>query len=938
MKLFLLDAFALIYRAHFAFSKNPRINSKGMSTGCVLGFLNSLIDVIKNQKPTHIAVAFDMSGPTFRHEQFEAYKANRESQPEDITLSVPIIKELLEAFNVTILEKQGYEADDIVGTVALDASKKGYEVYMVTPDKDYGQLVSDKVYLYKPSFMGNGVDIMGPKEICEKWGVPEVHQVIDMLGLQGDAVDNIPGVPGVGPKTASKLLNEYGSIENILENTADLKGKLKERLEENKAQAILSKALATIKLDVPIEYDLEGMVLEAPDTEKVFPIFDELEFRTLKARLFEGKGVFAKGGANSTSYEEAATPSKKKDDSQMNLFGGGATGEGETVSSEWKTLENTEHTYQLAQTDEEINQLTQLLLQQKEFCFDTETTDIDAIEAELVGIAFSWKKGEGYYVPMLDGEEDNKRKIGLLQAAFDAEEIVKVGQNLKYDILVLGNYGLEVKGKLFDTMLAHYLIQPDMRHGMDVLAENYLGYKTKSIEDLIGKKGKNQGNMKDVPLEQVVEYAVEDADITYQLREKLGPELEKNGLMKLFEEIELPLLKVLAVIERNGVKVDTGILSEMSVELAEESTSVEKKIYEIAGESFNIASPKQLGEILFDKLKLVEKPKKTKTGQYATGEEVLTPLAEKHEIIDLILNFREYNKLKSTYVDALPKMISTTDTRIHTSFRQAVAATGRLSSDKPNLQNIPIRTEKGRAIRKAFVAKDDQHTLIAADYSQIELRIMAAFSEDGAMMSAFKEGRDIHATTASKVFGVELEDVSSEQRRKAKSVNFGIIYGTTAFGLSQNLGIPRTEASEIIESYFTEFPSIKNYMDSQVDVAQEKGYVETIMGRRRYLKDINSRNYTLRAHAERNAVNAPIQGSAADMIKVAMININDWMAKEKLRSKMILQVHDELIFDVIQEEKELIKTHIPTFMKDAVELSVPMEIGMGEGANWLEAH
>ena len=923
-KLFLLDAFALIYRAHFAFSKNPRINSKGFNTGCILGFTNTLLDILKNEKPTHIAVVFDTPEPTFRHIEYTEYKANRDEQPEDITLSIPIIKDLLRAFEVSILEKPGFEADDVIGTIALEIGKdKDFEVFMMTPDKDYGQLVRENVFLYKPNFMGKGVDILGPEQICEKWGIDTVAQVIDMLGLQGDAVDNIPGVPGVGPKTASKMLKQYGSIESLLENTADLKGKMKEKVEANKEQALLSKRLATIKTDVPIEVNVDALLKKEWNQEKIESIFDEMEFRTLKKRLFGAKDE-EKGKA-------------KKDKSQIDLF---ATSEEEPTvgSTNKKTIDDVPHNYTLVQSTEEINQLAQKLAAQEEFCFDTETTDINAIEAQLVGLSFSYQKGEAYYVPVPLEKTQTLVILEAFKAVFENDAIGKVGQNLKYDLIVLKNYGIEVKGQLFDTMLAHYLIQPDMRHGMDILAENYLDYKPIAIETLIGKKGKNQGNMKDVAVEKVVDYASEDADITLQLKQKLSPEIEKLELEKLLHEVEIPLMHVLSDVERNGVKVDTEILGQMSKDLEEGSKALEEQIYTLAGSSFNIASPKQLGEILFEHMKLDPKAKKTKTGQYATGEEVLTKLAKDHEIIDHILNFREYNKLKSTYVDALPKMISPTDGRIHTSFRQAVAATGRLSSDKPNLQNIPIRTEKGRAIRKAFVGTNDDYAILAADYSQIELRIMAAFSKDEEMIHAFQEGRDIHATTASKVYHVPLEEVSTEQRRHAKSVNFGIIYGTTAFGLSQNLGISRKEASQIIEAYFEEFPNIKKYMDEQVNLAKDQGYVSTILGRRRYLKDINSRNFTMRAHAERNAVNAPIQGSAADMIKVAMINIHDWMKKEQLKSKMIIQVHDELVFDAHKSELKLLQEKIPAFMRDAIALEVPMEIGLGEGENWLVAH
>lgn len=926
-KLFLLDAMALIFRAHFAFSKNPRINSKGLNTGVVLGFTNSLIEIINKEKPTHIGVAFDLPGPTFRHKMFEAYKAQREEAPEDIKTGIPIVKDLVRSFNIPILEMSGFEADDVIGTMAKKASKKGFEVFMMTPDKDYAQLVEEHVYLYKPAYMGNGVDVLGIEEVLKKFDIERVDQVRDILGLQGDASDNIPGIPGIGAKTAVKLLKEFGSVENLIQNTDKLKGKQKENVENFGEQGILSKELATIILDVPVDFDEKALEYHGFDEEKLKALFDELEFRTLAKRVF---------GASSIGIV-------KPENAQLSMFGDSPQKEVEVEEEikepeERQTLYNTIHDYHLINTTKLIKDLVAYLELQDEFCFDTETTSINARDAELVGVAFSYLAGEAYYIPVPENREKAMEIMGLLKPVLENSSIGKIGQNIKYDILVLKNYDVEVKGKLFDTMLAHYLFEPDMRHNMDVLAENYLNYSPVSIQTLIGKKGSRQGSMRDVEVEKVVQYAGEDADVTLQLKHALAPLVEEKQVDKLLFEVEVPLVQVLADMEYEGVKVDEPTLGQLSSELAEGSAVLEKEIYDIAGVTFNIASPKQLGEVLFDKLKLVEKPKKTKTGQYATGEEILTGLSHEHPIASKILDFRELQKLKSTYVDALPTLISKNDGRIHTSYNQAVAATGRLSSTNPNLQNIPIRTEKGREIRKAFVPRDENYTLMAADYSQIELRIMAAFAKDTSMIEAFKNGRDIHATTASKIFKVDLADVDDDMRRKAKTANFGIIYGISAFGLSQRLSIPRREAADIIEAYFAEFPSVKSYMDTVINDAREHEYVETILGRRRYLRDINSKNATMRGFAERNAINAPIQGSAADMIKVAMINIHDWMKEKKLKSRMILQVHDELVFDVHHSEKEIMEKNIPEFMKNAVVLEVPMEIGLGFGDNWLEAH
>lgn len=936
-KLFLLDAFALIYRAHFAFSKNPRINSKGMNTSAVFGFVNSLLEILRKEKPTHLGVAFDTSAPTFRHVQFPEYKAHREETPEDIRTATPIIKEILEALNIPILQMDGFEADDVIGTVAKVAARKGFEVFMMTPDKDYAQLVEDHIYLYKPSYMGNGVDVLGIPEVLAKFDIERVDQVIDILGLEGDAADNIPGIPGVGKKTAIKFLKAYGTLEGLLANTADLKGKMKEKVEAFGQQGILSKELATIKLDVPVAFDEEALLCSQPNEEKIKVLFEELEFRNMLKRILDSPEAPTNKETKPTKAKAKASPA------QLGLFG---DAESSSTSSsthqapekaERKTSKNQKLDYHKIDTLALRTSLVKYLGMQEEFCFDTETTSINPEEAELVGIAFSYQAGEAYYVPFPADQKEAQTMADEFRALLENENIRKIGQNLKYDIQVMKNYEVEIKGPLFDTMLAHYLIDPESRHKMDVLAENYLNYQAIPIEDLIGK-GKSQKSMRDIPVDQVVEYAAEDADITLQLKHILAKEIEVKSLEKLLHEVEEPLSQVLASVEYAGVKIDSAALGTMSGELNELSLTAQGKIFELAGQEFNINSPKQMGEVLFDKMKLVEKPKKTKTGQYATGEEILSKLAPEHEIAERILEFREYQKLKSTYVDALPLLVSKKDGLIHTDYRQAVAATGRLSSNNPNLQNIPIRTTKGKEIRKAFIPRSKDFKIFAADYSQIELRVIAALAKDEQMIEAFKNGQDIHSTTASKVFDVPMDEMTQDIRRKAKEVNFGLIYGISAFGLSQNIGISRGEAAEIIDSYFTEFPKIKTYMDSQVHFAQEHEYVETILGRRRYLRDINSRNATVRGFAERNAVNAPIQGSAADIIKVAMINIHQWMKQEKLQSKMIMQVHDELVFDAHVDELDLLKTKVEEFMKTALPLDVPMEIGMGVGENWLEAH
>jgi DNA polymerase I len=934
-KLFLLDAMALIYRAHFAFSKNPRINSRGLNTGIMLGFTNTLLEVLEKEKPTHIAVVFDTHAPTFRHVQFEAYKANRQEQPEDIEVGIPWVKEIVKAFNIPVLELDGYEADDLIGTLAKKAERTSFEVYMMTPDKDYGQLVEDHIFLYKPAFMGNGVDIMGPKEVCAKWDIVDVDQVRDILGLMGDAVDNIPGIPGIGEKTAVKLLKEYGSLEELLKNTDKLKGKQKENVETFAQQGLLSKELATININVPVEFDEQSLRLEAPDEEKLKALFAELEFRALTQRVF-GEKIQKPQVKINEQLGLFSGPAEPMRESSVEVESPETVMEPEAAIQD--TIHSTLHDYYKVDTEAAILKLIKHLEVQDEFCFDTETTSLNPNEAELVGLSFSYLPGEAFYVPFPAAQKAAEQKLELFRGLFENEAIGKIGQNVKYDILILKNYGVEVKGRLYDTMLAHYLIEPEGKHSMDWLAQQYLNYLPVSIESLIGKKGKNQGNMRDVAVDEVVAYASEDADITLRLKQKFDPIIQKNSLGKLLHEVENPLINVLAAMEFEGVRIDTGSLAELSIILEKESREIEQRVYQLAGVRFNIASPKQLGEVLFAKLNLDPKAKKTKTGQYATGEEVLSKLAGEHEIAEAILDHRQMVKLKSTYVDALPTMINPKTGRVHTTYNQFVAATGRLSSINPNLQNIPIRTARGREIRKAFVPRDENHVLLAADYSQIELRLMAAFSKDESMLEAFKNGRDIHATTAAKIFNVPLDAVTTDMRRKAKTANFGIIYGISAFGLSQRLSIPRSEAKEIIDAYFMEFPAVKAYMDNCIEKARKNEFVETILGRRRYLRDINSRNQTMRGFAERNAINAPIQGSAADLIKIAMIHVHEWMLKEKLKSKMILQVHDELVFDAHKDEVELLKKHIPGIMTNAVSLIVPLEVEVGIGTNWLEAH
>ncbi|WP_026209531.1 DNA polymerase I [Cytophaga aurantiaca] len=945
-KLFLLDAMALIYRAHFAFSKNPRITSTGINTGAVFGFTNSLLEVLHKEKPTHLGVAFDLQGPTFRHENFTEYKANRQEQPEDISIAIPYIYRLLEGMNIPVLGVPGYEADDIVGTFSKIAPPLGFDVYMMTMDKDYMQLVNEHVFLYRPAYMGNDIEVYDIAKVLTRFNIQHVDQVRDILGLQGDAVDNIPGIPGIGEKIAQKLIAEFGSVENLIANADQLKGKQKENVVNFAAQGLLSKELATIHCEVPIVFDEEKLRLTEYNIEALDQLFDELEFKTLKKRVL---GSTAGAPVETEKKTETKSSAKKavavQQTGQMGLFGMEAVATTEEVYEDGETkdsvvresIDTVAHNYYAVESEEEIIRLTNMMLLQESFCFDTETTSLNAIEAELVGLAISFKEREAYYIPFPSDQIQTQKILDLLQPAFNKNTITKVGQNLKYDLLVLKKYNFTIVGPLFDTMLAHYLLEPEMRHGMDSLSEVYLNYTPVSIEQLIGKKGVKQSNMRDVEISAIKEYAAEDADITYQLYKFFNPLVKDQNLEPLFNNVEMPLSEVLADMELEGIKIDTKALQEFSSLLQTEIVEVEKQIFEHAGVQFNIASPKQLGEILFDRLKLDPNAKKTKTGQYATGEEVLTKLDTDHPIVANILDYREFQKLKSTYVDALPLLMGA-DGRVHTSFNQAVAATGRLSSTNPNLQNIPIRTDRGKEIRRAFVPRDKDHVIFSADYSQIELRIMAAFSKDESMLTAFKNGIDIHSTTASKVFKVALEDVTSDMRRKAKMVNFGIIYGISAFGLSQRLSIPRREAAEIIDAYFTEFPAVKTYMDACVNTAREVEYVETILGRRRFLRDINSRNMTMRGFAERNAINAPIQGSAADMIKVAMIRIHDWMKKENLKSRMVLQVHDELLFDAHKDELELLKKNVEIFMKEAIQLDVPMEVGMGVGENWLEAH
>ena len=936
-RLFLLDAYALIFRGYYAFIKNPRINSKGMDTSAIMGFTNSLLDVIKRERPDHLAVCFDKGGSQLRTELFTDYKANRDETPEPISLAVPYIQKILEAMHIPVVVKEGYEADDIIGTLAKQAEKEGYQVFMVTPDKDFAQLVSENIFMYRPARMGNGIEIWGIPEVQKKFEIERPEQVIDYLGMMGDAVDNIPGLPGVGDKTAKKFLKTYGSMEALLENAHEIKGKLGEKIQAHKEQGVLSKELATILLDVPVIFEAEDYALSEPDQSKVSVLFEELEFRRMAENF---KKIFStQEDSPSEEGEKTKESAGPQEGQQFDLFDAPGSGNSsESDTSQRKNLTTHEHFYQLVATEKARELLLRKLLQQTQVCFDTETTSLNALEAELVGIAFSWTAGQGYYLALPEDRNEVEELLAPFNVFFEHPEIEKIGHNLKYDLKVLRIYGIVVQAPLFDTMVAHYLVNPDMRHNMDILAETYLNYSPQPITDLIGKKGKNQGSMRDVPLEQQTEYAVEDADITLQLKKYFEKEMEASNTLSLFKKVELPLVEVLTVMECEGINLDTDFLGKLSKGLSSDIQKLEKAIFEAAGETFNLASPKQLGPILFEKLKLVDKPKKTKTGQYSTAEDVLSYLAKDHPIVSDILDWRSLQKLQNTYVDALPKEINPKTGRVHTIYNQAVAATGRLSSNNPNLQNIPIRTERGQQVRKAFIPRDENHILMAADYSQIELRIIAALSKDEGMVSAFQNDEDIHAATAAKVFGVPLEEVTREQRSNAKTVNFGIIYGVSAFGLSQQTNLNRAESKELIETYYATYPKLRAYIHDQIDFARDHGYVATVLGRRRYLKDINSQNAIVRGAAERNAVNAPIQGSAADIIKLAMIAIQKRLRQEKWNSKMLLQVHDELVFDVPKSEVDTLKTMVKTEMENAFQLEVPLVVDIGMGIHWLEAH
>jgi len=924
-KLFLLDAMALIYRAFYALNKNPRINSKGMNTSAVLGFANTLLDVIKNEKPTHLGVAFDTQAPTTRAEEYIEYKANRQAMPEDLANSLPYIVKLIEGFNIPVLFVDGYEADDIIGTLVKKAEDKGFTSFMMTSDKDFGQLVSENTFIFRPAYMGNKAETLGVKEVCERFEIEKPEQVTDILGLWGDASDNIPGIPGIGEKTAKKLIATYGSLENVIAHVDDFKGKMAQNIREFAQQGIDSKRWATIILDVPIDLDEEALKLKLPDFDGLKVLFEELEFKTYAKRVFDFYG----------SAEATTKPADNK--LQKELFD--AT-EFETPLN-IKTIENTAHNYYLLNTSEKISSLITKIKSEKSFCFDTETTGTDANSSELVGVSFSINPTEAFYLPVFENYQKAFEQIRLFKEIFEDETIEKIGQNLKYDISILKWYEIDVKGKMFDTMLAHYLIEPDQRHNLDFMAEKYLNYRPISYKELIDKKEGKELTLREIQKvrpDDVLNYAAEDADITLQLRYKLEPLLDDLGMKTLFNDIEMPLIPVLASMEAEGVKLDVEVLKKFSKQLESEIKEIENEIYALSGEEFNIGSPKQLGIVLFEKLKIDSKPKKTKTNQYSTSEDILTKLEHKHPIVSKILDFRSLAKLKSTYVDALPELISMRDGRLHTSYNQAVTSTGRLSSTNPNLQNIPIRTEKGREIRKAFVPRNDDFVLLAADYSQIELRIIAELSRDKEMMKAFIQGLDIHTATAARVYNVDIEKVTKEMRRNAKTVNFGIIYGISAFGLAERLNISRAEASEIIETYFKQYPGIKQYMNDSIAFARKNGYVETMMGRRRYLNDINSANTNIRGFAERNAINTPIQGSSADMIKIAMIRIYQQIEKRQMKSRMILQVHDELVFDAHKAEIDELKAIVEENMKNAFEMSVPILVDISTGNNWLEAY
>ena len=920
--LFLLDAYALIYRGYYAFIKNPRINSKGTDTSAILGFMNSLFDIIRTQNPDYLAVAFDKGGSVTRSEMFEEYKSNRDKTPEPILVAIPYIKEILKGMKIPILEKEGFEADDIIGTVAKDAEENNFKVYMVTPDKDFAQLVSNNIFLCKPARMGNSMEIWGVDEVKDKFEVGSPDQVIDYLGMMGDSVDNIPGLPGVGDKTAKKFIKQYGSLENLLQNAHKVTGKLGEKIIENKELGVLSKKLAKIILDVPIDYNLDEFKLSDPDKEKVLKVFDELEFKRIKETFFK---IF---GTNSIKSQEKGAEAVQGD-----LFS-----ETYNLKSNIDNLNDLKSTYQKVESFEELNLLVDKMMKQEVVAFDTETEGLNAFETNIVGISFSWKKGIGYYLPITNNKSVHEKSFEILKPFFESTEIIKVGHNIKFDIQVLKKYNINVSYPIYDTMVAHYLINPDMRHNLDTLSESYLNYSPISIESLIGKKGKNQISMRDVSIDEITNYSSEDADITLQLKGVFDKEIEVNNFNKIFYDIEIPMINVLSDMETEGIKIDTSYLKKLDKEFEEDLGKLKKEIFKKAGEEFNLNSPKQLGEILFDKLKLVSKAKKTKTGQYSTSEEVLSSLANDHKIIEKILEWRSLDKLQNTYVKSLPKEVSRLTNRVHSSFNQTVTTTGRLSSNNPNLQNIPIRTANGQKIRRAFIPRNSDYILMAADYSQIELRVIASISNEENMIDAFTNNQDIHTMTASKIYNVDPENVTREQRGNAKTVNFGIIYGVSAFGLSQQTDLNRSESKVMIDNYFLNYPGLKKYMSDQIDFARNNGYVETIMGRRRYLQNINSQNNMLRSSAERNAINAPIQGSAADIIKIAMININSEFKKQSLKSKMLLQVHDELVFDVHNSEKDQIKDIVKTTMESAVKLKVPLKIDLEFGKNWLEAH
>ena len=920
--LFLLDAYALIYRGYYAFIKNPRINSKGTDTSAILGFMNSLFEIIRTQNPDYLAVAFDKGGSVTRSEMFEEYKSNRDKTPEPILVAIPYIKKILEGMKIPILEKEGFEADDIIGTVAKDAEENNFKVYMVTPDKDFAQLVSHNIFLCKPARMGNSMEIWGVDEVKDKFEVESPDQVIDYLGMMGDSVDNIPGLPGVGDKTAKKFIKQYGSLENLLQNAHEVTGKLGEKIIENKELGVLSKKLAKIILDVPIDYNLDEFKLSDPDKEIVLKVFDELEFRRIKETFFK---IF---GTISSPIEE-----KGAEVVQGDLFS-----ETYNLESNKDSLNDSKSIYQRIESFEELKLLVEKMMKQEIVAFDTETEGLNALETDIVGISFSWQKGIGYYLPIKNNKSAHEKSFEILRPFFESTEIIKVGHNIKFDIQVLHKYNVKVSSPIYDTMVAHYLINPDMRHNLDTLSESYLNYSPISIESLIGKKGKNQISMRDVSIDKITDYASEDADITLQLKSIFDKEIEVNNLSKIFYDIEIPMINVLSEMETEGIKIDTSYLEKLDKEFEEDLEKLKKEIFKKSGEEFNLNSPKQLGEILFDKLKLVSKPKKTKTGQYSTSEEVLSSLANDHKIIEDILEWRSLDKLQNTYVKSLPNEVSSLTNRVHSSFNQTVTTTGRLSSNNPNLQNIPIRTANGQKIRRAFIPRGSDYILMAADYSQIELRVIASMSNEKNMIDAFVNNQDIHTMTASKIYNVDPENVTREQRGNAKTVNFGIIYGVSAFGLSQQTDLNRSESKVMIDNYFLNYPGLKKYMSDQIDFARNNGYVETIMGRRRYLQNINSQNNMLRSSSERNAINAPIQGSAADIIKIAMININSELKKQSLKSKMLLQVHDELVFDVHKSEKDQIKDIVKTTMESAVKLKVPLKIDLEFGKNWLEAH